>query len=187
MLGIKILPGLSLPMYPMRPTRGRAIRDQHELTCLHTDVNSGLWHVQPKLNGDRACLGKVNGAIHICNRHGSWLKHPVTNLTLFKAMPDHTLLDGEVFQSCFFPFEALALDGCLLLRQCPSQRAETAKQICASLGVQWLFKPHVPLWFKNHETTEQWEGFVLKRIGSPYIQLGSAGQESSSWVKRRWA
>ena len=56
---IRIIPGLALPFFPMRPPTGRVIGDPDKAVELfHQFIVAGDT-IQPKLNGDRACVACV--------------------------------------------------------------------------------------------------------------------------------
>jgi hypothetical protein len=183
-----IIAGLTLPFYPMRPRNGGQITAANAVD-IYQKISDGSYHAQRKLNGDRAVLGvDANGRAWLANRHGSWFKHPALNIAKHQ-LPAETLLDGEVFERKFYPFEAIAVGGGSLRLAGPEKRAAVAQVLCPLLGVDWIFDSRdVTLeWLLSlGREGSKWEGVVLKAIGSPYVPLGSSNQESPAWVKKRW-
>lgn len=178
--------GISLPFFPMRPTKGARVTKDN-VRRLFAEATNGHYLAQKKLNGDRACLAVKDGRVTIINRRGEFLKHPVSNTKDFLKLSDGTLLDGEVWQKGFYPFEALVIENSSLLQACPTVREAEAKKISSFLGHQWIFTPPTLEWLELLEgNLPTWEGLVLKRVKSPYIMLGSENQESPTWMKRRW-
>ena len=183
---IPVIPGLSMPFFPMRPSHGVSISPINKATVIEQEAKK--YFIQPKLNGDRAALLVQSGALHIQNRHGDWYRFGIKNGRQFLHLPDTTLLEGEVFESRFHPFEALVVDGESMLRECPSVRAFEARRLCSLIGVEWLFESPTTGWvLHNFCRSKEWEGVVLKKLGSPYLPLGLATQHSSTWWKRKWA
>lgn len=184
-IGMNIV-GINLPFYPMRPHKGGKIT-RDNVKQLYADITSGQYLAQKKLNGDRACLGVVNGQVMITNRHGGILKHPVANQHDFEKLPSGTLLDGEVWKKGFYPFEALAIGGTSFLHERPFIREQEAIKTSKFLGHTWLFTPPTLEWLSLLEANlPTFEGVVMKAVNSPYIPLGSESQESSTWVKHKW-
>lgn len=177
---IQVVPGLSLPFYPMRPWKG------HRLTldgikALLADPEAVI---QPKLNGDRACLAKVGGKLYLQNRHGGWTKQAV-RLAQWERMRDMTCLDGEVWRGDFYAFECLARAGDSLLREPVARRVKVAQELSQACSSGWLFSRPTLRWFKDCDKTA-WEGVVVKTNASPYVVLGSPTQESPTWFKSKW-
>jgi ATP-dependent DNA ligase len=140
--------------------------------------------VQRKLNGDRAELVVLNGKATLFNRHGGQLSHPVSNAGQFLAY-ENTVLDGEVWQKKFYPFECLVFKGMSLMLEAPQSREACARQICTKLGLEWPFEVTLE-WLKaevniSHDASSRWEGVVIKAKGSEYRVLGSENQEWSKW------
>jgi hypothetical protein len=178
---IMLVSGIAMPFYPMRPTRGKLGTPEQ----LHEDLGGG-WVIQPKLNGDRATLGVFVPGIFIQNRHLSRFKHRVKNADLFKALPNGTCVDGEVYGSEFFPFEVLALGRDQLLDSPVEFRVSQAERLCSILGVPWIFQPpsQASLAFMR-EQPKKWEGYVKKRSGSAYAIYG-VERDSDEWFKCKW-
>jgi hypothetical protein len=185
---IVIARGIAMPFYPMRPAQGRVLRNQGNVDEFHHQVlRTHDWVVQPKLEGDRACIGVLDGKVYIQNRHGEWFKHKVTNLADFKKLPNNTVLDGEVFQGNFYPFECLASSGKSFLMATAAEREVLAFQLSKFLGHEWKFgKPSKSWVAKLDKNMPVYGGVVLKRSASPYIMLGSPSQASLDWLKRCW-
>ena len=184
---IDLAPGLSIPFFPMRPWTGRTVHDPGSVQRLWSEIIGGEWHAQPKLNGDRSLLAVHDGRVLVANRRGSWFKHPVANASEFKQLPNGTVLDGEVYDRMFLPFDALAVGTEVLLNESPLQRELAARQCVKFLGhVWWFFKPTLKwlLGLRNNNPT--WEGVVLKKSTSTYQPLGTEGQESQEWKKCKW-
>lgn len=184
---VQIIRGIAMPFYPMRPAQGRVLRNRASVDQLLKDMSSGTWVVQPKMHGDRACVGVLNGKVYIQNRHGGWFRHSVKNLDVFKKLPDRTVLDGEVFERNFYPFEALAVAGKSMTMCTCMEREVMAMKLCQYLEIPWKFdKPSVKWLLKLKQNEPMFDGVVLKKAASPYIILGSADQVSLDWLKRRW-
>ncbi len=186
---IKIVNGLSLPFFPMRPVKGVAVRTAKAADKLYDEImDQHLWSAQPKLGGDRCCLAVVSGKVYVQNRLGSWYKHPVKNAEAFKELGDRTCFDGEVYDGRFFAFDLLALEGKSFVRASAGEREVMARATVQRIGQPWAFDPPSRAWLRKlRRNGPQWEGVVLKRTLSPYIPLGSATQSSSNWIKRLWA
>lgn len=184
---VQIIRGIAMPFYPMRPAQGRVLRNSASVNQLLQDMKSGTWVVQPKMHGDRACLGVLNGKVYIQNRHGSWLRHKVKNADVFKKLPNATVLDGEVFEGKFYPFETLAVAGKNMTMATCMEREVLAMKLCQFLEIEWRFAKPSEKWLLNLRKNEpMFDGVVLKKAASPYIILGSADQVSLDWMKRRW-
>jgi len=176
-------------MFPMRPVTGRALRTVDQVDQLIVQMRSCAWVVQPKLNGDRACLAVVNKRVYIQNRHGGWLSHTVTNAKDFLKLPSGTALDGEVYKGEFHPFELLALGGKSYLFATVDVREIMAERMCTLLGHPWLFPRPTRKWLMElSDNAPMYEGVVMKKAGagSNYILLGNATQTSLTWLKKRW-
>lgn len=185
---IVIARGIAMPFYPMRPAQGRVLRNQGTVDSFyHQVLRTHHWVVQPKLEGDRACVGVLDGKVYIQNRHGGWYKHKVTNLEDFKKLPNRTVLDGEVFKGNFYPFECLAMAGKSYLLATATEREILGFQMSKYLGHEWKFEKPSKAWVaKLHDQLPVYGGVVLKRAASPYIMLGSSSQASLDWLKRCW-
>jgi len=183
--------GLKVPFFPMRPTTGRRITPDtfHEFA----PINVSGYAVQPKLNGDRALLAVVESGVLVANRYGAWFKHPVLNRQLFKNLGVGTILDGEVWERNYYPFEAVALGGTSFQTKCPTVRIQQAKLACTLLDLQWMFETPTLAWItkqvaQNYDNPNPtWEGLVFKKLGSAYIPLGSASMDSPTWRKHKWS
>jgi ATP-dependent DNA ligase len=179
-----ILPGLSMPMFPMRPKSGRQITSKTDVKDIFTRIKGG-WTVQLKINGDRAQVGVNENGIHVANRHGGWYGLTV-DLTEWKQLPAGTLLDGEVFKKKFYPFEVVAYEGQSLDRSTPAEREAKAKWLCDQVGVDWLYEPTQSVLSKMRANMPTIEGVVLKMANTPYIPLSTATRESDTWIKWKW-
>ena len=179
-----ILPGLSMPMFPMRPKSGRQITTKTDVKDIFTRIKSG-WTVQLKINGDRALVGCNTNGLHVANRHGDWYKLSV-DLTEWKSLPPGTLLDGEIFKKKFYPFEVVAYAGQSLDRSTPAERESKAKWLCGQMGVEWLYEPKQSVLSKMRANMPTIEGVVLKMADAPYIPLANATRESDTWIKWKW-
>ncbi len=175
---MQVLDNLSFPYYPPRPKAGVTLRAVSDRDC-------SRYHISPKLNGDRGNLVVIDGDVHISNRHGSLYQFNVKNRKDFLKLPSHTVVDGEIWKGVFYPFEAVAVGGDSLMRQCPSVRAAQARELCRLVGVDWLFETPNKKWYSSVKLPA-WEGVVKKRLGSPYVPLASATQSSTSWFKNKW-
>jgi len=177
----KLACGLALPFYPMRPFRGQVATE----TTLKDDLASGRWVLQPKLDGDRAMLGVVEGGTVIANRHMGLYQFAVKNAVLFTDLPVGTCLDGEVWKGNFYPFETLGLGTTLMTAEPVEIRIAEAKHICEIIGVDWLFEAPTKGWVKANRNVPRLEGYVKKRRGSRYEIIG-VERESLDWCKVKW-
>ena len=183
---VEIIPGLAMPFYPMRPTKGPSLRTADSIKKFWASTGRTQdWVIQPKMNGDRATLALVGGRIYIQNRHGGWYGHSA-DTTPFLRLPDRTVLDGEVYQGHFHPFEALAINGRSLLRCTVTEREVMACQLTRLVGQQWMFGRPDRRWLLAAQQCSEWDGVVLKRAASCYTILGSDTQMSETWFKRTW-
>lgn len=144
--------------------------------------------VQPKLNGDRACLAVVERRVWVQNRHGGWYGFQVSNANAFlRKMKDGTAFDGEVYQGNFYPFELLALDGKSFLMASAAEREIMGQKMCELVGEPWLFRQPDLKWLKELSAhLPKFEGVVMKERNSPYIKAGNDSQENFHWFKRKW-
>lgn len=184
--------GLKIPFFPMRPSMGRRITPSNVGDFAPTSVEG--YAIQPKLNGDRAILAITeSNDVVITNRYGSWFKHPVLNRDVYRMLGSGTILDGEVRERNFYPFEAIAIAGQPFLKRCPSVRIEQAKCVCFGLGVDWLFETPDESWIRDQvaqfydDPNPMWEGLVFKKLGSSYVPLGSSSMDSPTWRKSKWS
>jgi hypothetical protein len=185
---VAVVPGIVMPFFPMRPATGRILRNKGNVREYEREVlNTEDWVAQPKLEGDRACIGIVDGKVYIQNRHGSWMKHRVENLHAFANLPDRTVLDGEVYKKNFYPFECIAVEGKSKVTCTVGERETLAYMLCKYAGVTWRFERPSMAWVsKLHENAPMYGGVVLKRTMSSYIIHASAAQFSLDWLKRCW-
>lgn len=186
-VNVDICTGLTLPFYPMRPTRGRALQRPGNIKELCEAVESKLWVMQPKLNGDRAGLAVVDGKVYVQNRHGGCYRFRVSNAKDFLALPNRTCFDGEVFKGNFYPFELLACNAVNFLRAEAHERVRLAKDLVQFLRHPWMFDTPTQAWLmRRGANLPNYEGVVLKKTKSVYIQLGSPTQSNLEWFKRLW-
>jgi hypothetical protein len=183
---INIAVGLSLPLFPGRPMNGLALRTADQAQAqFERDMDLGKL-LQPKLGGDRAVLGVTPAALHICNRHGGWLHQGIKNRGLLQELQSGTVLDGEVIDGHFYPFECLADGGTSLVAHPTEWRITCARTLCARIGVQWLFAPPTLAYIrKMRANLPRWEGYVAKS-NLPYPLGRSASEETTRWTKHRW-
>lgn len=128
---VVVCSGLSLPFFPMRPVEGRALRTVKDAIEVNQAMLDHEYVVQPKLNGDRACLAVVEGHVWIQNRHGGWYGFQVNNASAFlKPKWDGTAFDGEIYEGNFYPFELLALDGKSFLMASAAEREIMGQKMC---------------------------------------------------------
>lgn len=185
---IPVITGLAFPYFPPRPISGTALNAttipgyvaRHEKEFL----------IQPKLNGDRVLVLIKDGQVYFANRHGSFFKFNVENKSALLRLTNLTVLDGEVKNKMFDPFEVVVGGGRSLMRECPAYRASHAAAVASIIGRPYLFNPVTQEWIdqqaKVRERVPVWEGVVRKRLGSPYLQLASISQRSTTWVKNKY-
>jgi hypothetical protein len=176
----------------MRPSTGIRIRTVDTIKFLLDQASSGHYVLQNKINGDRATLTVLDGEVYIFNRFGSAYKMTVLNREDYSTLPDRTVLDGEIVNRTFSPFEALVVGGKSLLDECVTVRIAEAKKIAEAYD-EWLFEyptfEQLVSWFESQRPLGlkcRVEGVVKKATKTPYRVLGSAGQESSDWWRHRW-
>jgi len=190
---VKITGDITMPFYPMRPLEGRSLSQKRFRESLMkemlADAKEEQWVVQPKLSGDRACLAVFKKKVYIQNRYGDWYHHPVGNGHKFinPLIPDKTVFDGEVWEGEFHPFEVLAANGRSLLRATTAERVVLAYQLTRLIKQKWMFERPGKAWLlSGRENLPVWEGVILKKANAPYIVAGSASQQITSWLKRKW-
>lgn len=189
---ISIVPGLSMPFFPMRPSHGPSLTKESDVHEILASIDCGNV-VQSKLNGDRLCLAVVNGKVYIQNRHGGWAKGTCNNKEKFLEITEKYFfggpccLDGELFGKEFHPFEVLVIDGKSLMRDGPETRVSAAKEVCRHLGMPFFFNTPTAKWMMNFDKNcPHWEGVVIKKRGTPYVVMSSASGSSSGISKRKW-
>lgn len=184
---IEIVRGLAMPFFPMRPTTGSRIHNAASAQRLLQQVAAGTYIMQPKLGGDRACLAVHNDRVLVQNRHGGWYSHPVLNQRDFLKLGNGCVLDGEVFERAFYPFETLAYMGKSLLRASAAEREALAFSLVRLLGHPWIFNAPSLVWLqKRTQHGKKWEGVVMKRSISPYIPACSDTTASLHWFRHLW-
>lgn len=188
---IPVVPGISFPFYPPRPITGSMITRSTVVGFVKSNVEN--WLIQPKLNGDRVLVLIKDSEVYFANRHGSFYKFAVANKAQLLTLPNLTVLDGEVKDKMFDPFEAVVEAGQSLARACPSLRAERAKFIAQTQLLRpYLFDPVTQAWMESTMASNStarvpcWEGTVRKRLGSPYTPLASSTQTAGVWIKNKW-
>jgi len=181
-----------IPTFPMRPMNGGDF--------MRSRPKRGEWIYQPKLNGWRAILNTHTGEMF--NRHGKPLSITHEFSESVKAIREHTkwqwldcegmarrhniergklyVLDyiPESYDKTPFVDRHAALDDAFHTLECivdyvPAHLAESEWQTLQNsnkvLGDEFF------------------EGFVAKRLDSPYVhQLRSSSEESPYWIKHRW-
>ena len=183
---IKFADILSYPFYPMRPLTGPLLKSENVFDRVMERINSGSL-AQRKLNGDRAIVAVKDAKVYIFNRHMSPYKHAVSNISSFLRYST-VVLDGEVWQSKFYPFEGLIFNGLEMCDYGPKDRESLAKHVCKDVGLPWMFEA-TEEWIKSemlkpHTLKSQYEGVVLK--DGPYRTLGAETQTSTKWSKWKW-
>jgi hypothetical protein len=145
-----------------------------------------------KLNGDRICVGVVDGDAYAQNRHGSWYKMTIDNLKTYASLKGAWLLDGEVFNKQFYPFEVVVAASKSVAALCPQERKDYAKQLCRRLGVPWMYGIDIKDIVSQSERLipladgKIYEGVVGKQKSSPYVPLGTVSGASPAWIKHKW-
>jgi hypothetical protein len=185
---IVIAHGIAMPFLPIRPFPGPVLRNQGNVESFYwKELRRQDWVIQPKLEGDRACVGVLNKNVYIQNRHGDWYKKRVNNLEDFRRLPSGTVLDGEVFKGNFYPFDCLALAGKSYLLNTAGEREVLAFQVSKILKHDWMFERPNKRWVSALRGNMPIHGgVVLKRMGSPYIIPGDPSKLSLDWMKQCW-
>ena len=175
-----------LPGFPMRPAMGLTLTAANVIRLVRKAERIGFM-VQPKLNGDRVILRKIDGKVEAWNRRGSRYSFSVNADANWQGLPDDTLLDGEGWQCKFYPFEALRIGGQDLTGACVTVRAAAAKDLCRKLGNGWLFDRPADAWLRLcRENLPTWEGIVAKKTGTPYTPTKKMFHDSDGWLKLKW-
>lgn len=185
---IVIARGIAMPFFPIRPGPGTILRNQGSVAdFVKNELNTDDWVVQPKLEGDRACVGVLNKTVYIQNRHGGWYTKRVNNLADFKKLPSGTVLDGEVYKGNFYAFDCLSVGDKSYLMHTASEREVMALHVTKLLNHDWMFKRPSERWVSAlRDNMPVHGGVVIKRWKSPYIIQGSAGGFSLDWLKNVW-
>jgi len=191
---IKVASGIAMPFFPMRPAQGRSLKSPVYRRKLWADMQADPSElrtiVQPKLNGDRACLLVKDDSVLVQNRHGGWYRKKVSNKDSFlhKQMPNITLFDGEVVGGIFHPAELLVLNGKSLLNTTTSERVALAFQMTRLIGQTWRFaRPGKDWIMSGPDNLPEADGVVLKQANGQYVLAGSADQSNLMWIKRCWS
>jgi ATP-dependent DNA ligase len=184
---IDVCDGLSLPFFPMRPTTGRTLRTPKLVHDFLASFDSDYWVMHPKLNGDRVSLAVVEGRCWAQNRHGGWYRNRVKNADAFLRLGDGFCLDGEVFESVFYPFDTVAERGQLCAAWPTDERERLTKKLLASIKQPWVFDAPSPEWIEARQANmPKWEGLVLKCRKAGYVRHGDDQASSLAWMRRRW-
>jgi ATP-dependent DNA ligase len=184
---IDICRGISMPFYPMRPMRGGVIRNSASAEQVFRESEQQhIWVCQPKLNGDRACVAVLKNKVYIQNRHGGWYQPRVKNLTDFRKLPDGTVLDGEVYKSCFSIFDVLAINGKSIMMDTAAERTILAMHLTKFLKHVWRFPTPTREWLRKLNKNAGYDGVVLKQASSHYKISPSANACDTLWMKRTW-
>lgn len=186
---IEVVRGLVMPFYPMRPVKGRSLRTSRLIDEVYAQIQEpDDWVIQPKLNGQRACVAVVDKRVYIQSRHGAWLSRSVKNAPAFLKLPNRTCLDGEVYEGNFYPFECLAVSGNLFTFCTANEREVMAYQLMRLIKEPWMFNAPSRRWLADRSANmPKFEGIVMKRSDSSYTVLASPSQVSPTWFKRTWA
>jgi ATP-dependent DNA ligase len=143
--------------------------------------------IQPKLNGDRVLLHKLDGYLSAFNRTGTRYGFSIQAISAWQSLPDGTLLDGEGWGGRFYPFDVLTLAGQDLTRTAIESRTDSAKRLCLSTGNPWLWEePTAAFLLRGLDNLPQWEGIVAKERGSIYEPITRPQNESWQWLKCKW-
>lgn len=186
---LEVVSGIALPLFPMRPMTGMRLTETNLPSILNEMGKNYVVH--PKLNGDRVLLAVKNGEVRVCQRHGDWYQFAVTNKSKYASL-EGTVLDGEVYQKNFYPFDSLAIAGKNLLNTPIEVRLDQTQALCAQIRVPyWFAEPTRDQVLAQRLDTlpsgqPQWEGLVLKKRGSRYRVVGSESHVSEEWVKIKW-
>lgn len=174
---------ITMPFTPMKPQRGKKVRTKTDARALLKRIESGLWIVQPKLKGERACLAVVDKKVYIQDGEARWYDRPVANSQDFLRLPNQTLFDGEIHAGKFYPFECLAALGESYMLKPASEREILAFQFVKFLRHKWMFpRPGEKFVLERGKDYPNWEGVVLKEFRSIYV----AGSASSAWLSKEW-
>lgn len=179
------------PIIPMRPIEGPKLTAGNILDIVAHYKEHGCI-CQPKLNGDRGLLQRTDAGIIIWNRYGEEYSFAVEKEPWMKLSPD-TILDGEIYEGVFYPFECLSLGSSSILSEPAVFRTNTAEGLCARKPVTlFCFNEPSEAWLKlqvaerTNPRTRRWEGLVFKKADSPYVPLKKPDHESPAWIKCKW-
>jgi hypothetical protein len=186
---VVIARGIAMPFLPIRPVSSSELRNQGNVEEFYwKQLRKEDWVIQPKLEGDRACVGVLDKNVYIQNRHGQWYTKRVNNLEDFRRLPSGTVLDGEVFKGNFYPFDCLALAGKSYLLNTVGEREVLAFQVSKILKHEWKFErpSKNPGWPRCVATCRCGAALCSSAMGSPYIIAGDPTKQNLHWMKRTW-
>lgn len=184
-----VVPGLAMPFAPARPRCTLHKLDKASfLAQYEQDIADLSVVIQPKLNGDRAGIGRcADGVLRVQNRHLGWTTQAVRNLAAFRRLNPGTFLDGEIEGGNFYPFECVALDGDSLVRSTTRCRVAAAKRLCEVLGIPYIFDAPTRKFAAAHvKNLPRWEGYVRKVDAASYSIGHSAAAETTDWCRVKW-
>lgn len=180
------------PIIPMRPVMGARLTPQNILLeVLQMKLRGYI--VQPKLNGDRGVLESTPTGLKLWNRYGTEYCAGHIDLTPWQALPPGIMLDGELYQQAFTPFEAIHSNNArLLFTPTTEGRIAGAKLACQIVHVPFLFNEPADDWLMEqvnaaeNPRTRQWEGVVCKLRTTNYLPMKKPDHESPYWTKCKW-
>jgi ATP-dependent DNA ligase len=162
----------------MRPVMADKLTPANVLAVVHALADDYI--IQPKLNGDRVILRKVNGSIEVFNRHQGRYTFNVNAVLDWAALPECTVLDGEGYAGKFYPFEAV-MDAPV------EARIAEARRLCLLTGNAFIFDAPTDAWLlRCQDNLPQWEGIVAKQRGTRYEWLHKPNHTSWQWLKCKW-
>lgn len=182
---------MKMPLYPMRPTTGPMLCTANVLAVVGEYRNRG-YCIQQKLNGDRGILEMTTAGPKLWNRRCGLYRATQVATGRWASLPVGTVLDGEVYGTGFYPFEALQVGDSPLIGEFFPARALATQGLCDRAGVPFLFFEPTDEWLLEQATlkanplTRMWEGVVAKLECDTYRPLSHPDQESATWVKLKW-
>lgn len=182
---------MKIPFYPTRPSTGSRLTSDNVLVVVN-DYRARGYIIQPKLNGDRGILVQAPGGVELWNREGTIYRAGEVNLGRWECLSPDTVLDGEIWQGEFYPFEAIVVSAGSLVHDRTAERIGWAIGQSARAGQDWLFETPTNEWLINEITldadplTRQWEGVVAKIDGAHYRTMSHPEQEAGTWVRLKW-
>lgn len=184
--------GFRAGFFPSRPATGFPLHSLLAIDEFLKRIEGQDSVLQPKLNGDRACL-IVNGTQTVLyNRHGSVYSFKVKNLSVFSKLGGSWVFDGEVWQNEFLPFECLKTSKHDLTKKCVTLRIKAAEDVSRRLGIRWMFSTPDRDWLIEHFNSEgrlsnpTWEGVVRKATRTPYVQGRNDNEPTRGWFRHKW-
>ena len=177
---------ITTAFYPMRPMTGPKLTIDNVLLITSDYLHRG-YILQRKLNGDRVVMIVKDFGATFWNRYTGIYSFAVNNE--WGKLPVGTVMDGEVYQGEYYPFELIQLGKEKILTT--QERVVGAENICRTHNQEYVYGGVTNDWLvgevmMKHERTSMWEGVVAKLKSARYEPLNTATQESPAWSRLKW-